>query len=124
MYKKKVFISFDFDNDQFLRDALVGQSKLSDSPFEIEDWSVKKPWDERTWKEQCLAKIRRTDLVIVMVGTETKQCSGVIAEIQMAREAGVPVVGIEGYKNKVCSCPNGLDSYYTWTWENIKTITS
>ncbi|MDD3006350.1 MAG: TIR domain-containing protein [Candidatus Pacebacteria bacterium] len=122
MIKKKVFISFDFDNDEFLRNSLVGQSKNPDSPFEIEDWSVKEPWDERTWKEKCLTKIKKTDLVIVMVGTKTSQCSGVKAEIEMAKEAGVPVVGVRGYKDKICPSPNGLEGYYSWTWDNIKAL--
>ena len=38
MPKKKVFISFDFDNDLSLKNLLVGQAQLSDSPFEISDW--------------------------------------------------------------------------------------
>jgi hypothetical protein len=41
MAKTKVFISFDFDNDETLKDFLVGQSKLEDSPFELADWSIK-----------------------------------------------------------------------------------
>lgn len=122
IYKKKVFISFDYDNDAFLRDSLVGQSKLADSPFEIEDWSVKEPWNERDWKEKCLTKIKRTDLVIVMVGPKTNQCTGVKAEIIMAKEAGVPVVGIQGYKDKTCPRPEGLEGYYNWTWDNIKNL--
>lgn len=122
MIKKKVFISFDFDNDEFLRNALVGQSKHYDSPFEIEDWSVKEPWNERDWKSKCLAKIKRTSLMIVMVGTRTHLCSGVQAEIQMAKEANVPVVGIEGYKDKNCPRPDGLEGYYNWTWDNLKNL--
>jgi len=35
--KPRVFISFDFDNDKALKDFLVGQSKNTDSPFEISD---------------------------------------------------------------------------------------
>lgn len=37
--KPKVFISFDFDNDQFLRDSLIGQCKNEGTPFDMEDWS-------------------------------------------------------------------------------------
>ncbi len=122
MGKKKVFISFDFDNDQFLRDSIVGQSKLEDSPFEIEDWSVKIPWDQDEWKKNCLAKIKRTSLVLVMVGEETSTCSGVKAEIKMAKEASVPAVGIKGYKDKDCPRPDGLKGYYNWTWENVKNL--
>lgn len=121
-YKKKVFISFDADNDSFLRDSLVGQAKHPDSPFDIEDWSVKVPWNESEWKEKCLSKIKRCDLVIVMVGPYTANCSGVKAEIQMAKEARVSVVGIQGYKDKNCPRPDGLEGYYNWTWDNIKAL--
>lgn len=122
MAKKRVFISFDFDNDQFLRTSLVGQSKLEDSPFDIEDWSVKEPWDKDEWKDKCLTKIKRCDLVIVMVGEKTHTCSGVKAEIAMAKEAKVSVVGIKGYKDKTCPRPDGLEGYYSWTWENVKNL--
>lgn len=120
--KKRVFISFDFDNDQFLRDSLVGQAKNNGSPFDMEDWSVKEPWNQSEWKEKCLTKIKRCDLVIVMVGEKTSKCSGVIAEIGMAKEAGVPVVGIRGYKDKDCPQPDGLEGYYRWTWDNVKSL--
>ena len=53
MAMKRVFISFDFDHDEELRDALVGQAKNPDSPFSIADWSVKEPL-EGNWK----AKVR------------------------------------------------------------------
>ena len=39
--KTKVFISFDFDNDQDLKILFAGQAKHEDTPFEIADISVK-----------------------------------------------------------------------------------
>jgi hypothetical protein len=41
MAKTKVFVSFDYDHDETLKDFLVGQSKLKDSPFDLADWSIK-----------------------------------------------------------------------------------
>lgn len=121
--KKKVFISFDFDNDQFLRDSLVGQCKNNGSPFDMEDWSVKEPWNQSEWREKCKTKISKCDLVIVMVGEKTYTCSGVKAEIEMAKSLGIPVVGVQGYKDKNCPCPEGLiGRYYLWTWDNIKAL--
>jgi len=120
--KKRVFISFDFDNDQNLRDFLIGQSKNDGSPFYMEDWSVKIPWNQSEWKEKCFVKIKRCDLVIVMVGEKTASCSGVNAEILMAKKAGIPVVGLQGYSSKNHRKPNGLEGYYIWTWENVKEI--
>lgn len=37
--KKKVFVSFDFDNDARLKDFIIGQAKNPDSPFEVSDYS-------------------------------------------------------------------------------------
>ncbi len=33
MAKKRVFVSFDFDNDRTLKDFIIGQARLPDSPF-------------------------------------------------------------------------------------------
>ena len=40
MAKKKVFVSFDFDNDMILKEFIIGQAKLADSPFEVTDVSL------------------------------------------------------------------------------------
>ena len=47
MAKKKVFISFDFDNDNTLKEFIVGQAKLADSPFEVSDHSLKEAKPEK-----------------------------------------------------------------------------
>ncbi len=120
--KKKVFISFDFDNDSFLRNSLVWQSKHNWTPFDMEDWSVKIPWNEDEWKEKCLTKIKRCDLVIVMVWEKTKNCHWVKAEIKMAKEVWIPVVWVQWYSNKNCPRPEWLEWYYNWTWDNINTL--
>jgi hypothetical protein len=66
MNKPRVFISFDFDNDQNLRDFLVGQARNGKIPFYIEDRSVKEPRNEAEWKEKCKEKLKQCDFVIVM----------------------------------------------------------
>lgn len=47
---KKVFVSFDFDNDKILKDFIIGQSKLPDSPFEVSDHSLKEAAPESGWE--------------------------------------------------------------------------
>jgi hypothetical protein len=120
--KKKAFISFDFDNDEFLRNAIVGQARNEDSPFDIADWSVKEPFPQREWEEKVFEKIRRCDVVIVMVGPNTHRCEGVLKEIQMAKIARIPFFGIHGYKDISCPIPQGLEKTYRWTWENVKLL--
>ena len=73
MAKKKVFISFDFDNDKTLKDFLIGQAKNSDSPFEVSDHSLKEAAPEKDWLDKATAAIKRSDVVIVMLGPKTKK---------------------------------------------------
>ena len=44
---KRAFISFDFDRDKTLKDFMVAQAKLPDSPFTMADWSMKEAAPER-----------------------------------------------------------------------------
>ena len=81
MPKKRVFISFDYDNDLNLKNLLVGQAQLSDSPFEISDWSLKEAAPEKDWEEKALAKIRRSDIVVVIKGNSTYRASGVRKQV-------------------------------------------
>ena len=82
--KVPVFISFDYDHDDDLKLLLVGQAKHDDSPFSIEDWSIKEPSSD--WKEKARTRIKRVDQVIVMCGKHTDTATGVNAEIGIARD--------------------------------------
>ncbi len=95
MAKSRVFISFDYDNDKGIKELLVGQSKNSDTPFEIADWSIK---DHLTgdWKEKARAKIKKTDQVVVLCGQ--KNATGVNAEVKLAQEESIPYFLLKGYK--------------------------
>ena len=98
MSKKKVFISFDFDNDRVLKDFIIGQARHADSPFEIVDHSHKEAAPEADWSKKARAAIKRSELVLVIVGTHTHRAQGVLKEVAMAREEGIPIVQIIGYK--------------------------
>lgn len=61
--KKRIFVSFDFDNDKRLKDFIIGQAKLSDSPFEVSDWSLREAAPARSWEEKAKERINRASLV-------------------------------------------------------------
>ena len=124
MAKKSVFISFDFDHDEDLRNLLVGQAKNPDSPFDIADWSVKEPLSG-DWKEQVRERIRRTDLTIVICGEWTHTATGVAEELKITREEGKPYFLLWGRSDKVCKKPTSAfasDKIYKWTWYNLKAL--
>lgn len=124
MAKKRVFISFDFDHDEDLRNFLVGQSKHPDSPFELADWSVKDPMTGN-WKEKVRTRIRRVDLVIVMCGEYTHTANGVSIELAITQEERIPYFLLWGRSGKNCTKPKGArdsDKIYNWTWDNLKAL--
>ena len=122
MATKRVFISFDFDHDRDLRRALVGQARYPNSPFFIENWSVKQHLIG-DWQEKVRSRIRRTDLTIVICGEHTHTAAGVAAELAMTREEGNPYFLLKGRRDRMCTKPrNAFDSdyMYAWTWENLR----
>ena len=94
MAKKRVFVSFDFDNDKILKEFIVGQAKLPDSPFEVIDTSLKEEAPMKTWEDKARAAIQRSDMVVVMVGRSTHKAPGVLKEVQMSRDAQIPIVQV------------------------------
>ena len=124
MAAKRVFISFDYDHDNDLYNLLVGQARNADSPFTIQNWSVKEalPGD---WQQKVRDKIRRTDLTIVICGEHTHAAKGVAAELAITRDVPNPYFLLYGRSGKKCTKPTSAlstDKAYDWTWENLKKL--
>ena len=119
----RVFISFDYDHDFFLKEALVGQSRLPDSPFIIVDWSIKEP--SADWQVQARRRIRASDVVAVICGHHTQSAIGVATELAIAREERIPAFLLAGYSDGAAQRPTTAlpeDKMYKWTWENLKIL--
>jgi len=122
MAKKRVFVSFDFDNDKVLKDFIIGQSRLTDSPFEVIDTSLKEAEPMKTWEDKARAAIKRSDIVVVMVGPKTHKAPGVLKEVGMAREEAIPIVQVIGYKDGNYTAVPNAGRLYAWKWDNMKKL--
>jgi hypothetical protein len=122
MAKKRAFVSFDFDNDKALKTFIIGQAMLADSPFEVVDCSLKEAKPEKSWEDHARTAIESADIVLVMVGSKTHKASGVLKEVKMARDAGVKLVQIIGYKEGDYTPIPGAGRLYAWNWENLKNL--
>lgn len=116
---KRVFVSFDFDNDQDLKNLLVGQSRNKVTNFNLSDWSLKEAQPMRTWEALARARIKRSHMVLVLVGARTHRASGVLKEVKMAREENIPIVQVTlaGSGNTRVADAGTL---YNWTWKNLE----
>lgn len=123
MAKKRVFVSFDFDNDKTLKDFIIGQAKLPDSPFEVADHSLKEAQPQRDWQARARAAISRSEVFIVMLGPHTKSASGVLKEVKMANDLEKRRFQVIGYTygSETWAVP-GAGRTYRWNWDNLKKL--
>jgi hypothetical protein len=124
MTKQRIFISFDYDNDEDIKIMLAGQAKFPDSPFDFTDASVKDhlPGD---WKEKVKRRLRNCDQFIVLCGTSTHLARGVAAELEIAQELGTPYFLLKGRSDLNCTWPTSAqtgDKMHDWSWSNLKAL--
>ncbi len=124
--KTKVYISYDYDHDQDLKNLLVGQSRNPDSPFFVEDHSIKV--ETAGWKADARKRITRSEVMIVICGRYTHRATGVTAEIEIARDEDVRFYLLKGRKEGAMRRPKGtswfFDELHPWTWNELQRMTS
>lgn len=122
--KKRVFISFDVDNDLGAKNLLAGQAKNEDSPFDFNDASVKEPLSG-DWEEKVRRRLDNIDLVIVLCGEHTHKAQGVASELRMTQQKDLPYFLLAAYSDRDCTKPKTAlanDKMYKWTWDNLKRL--
>lgn len=122
MADPRAFISFDFDNNSGEKLYFAGQVKNSRTPFNIEDWSSKEHLPQKQWEDLIEAKIKKSNLLIVLVGKRTATATGVLLEIQFAKKNNVPIFGVYvGGADTNTTLPNGLTRgrVVPWDWKLI-----
>lgn len=123
MPKTKIFVSYDFDNDKALKDFIIGQAKLPDSPFDVSDHSLKEAAPSASWEVKARAAIARADVFVVMLGSRTRWAPGVKKEVAMAKALGKRKFQIIGYRDgsSAWALPDA-GSTYRWNWPNLKKL--
>lgn len=122
MADPRAFISFDFDHNETEKTLFVGQSKNSKTPFSIQDWSAKSSMPQSKWEAIVEEKIKKCNMVIVLVGKYIASATGVKKEIKMAKNNNVPVFGVYvGGANTTSNLPDGLSRtrVVKWEWDKI-----
>ncbi|MCW2735712.1 MAG: hypothetical protein JWN97_356 [Nocardioides sp.] len=119
----RVFISFDYDHDNDLKNLLVGQARNPDSPFVIADWSIKEA--SSGWMEEARRRIRASDCVAIICGLHTRSAAGVATELTIARDESIPYFLLAGRASGTNQRPTSAltsDKMYDWTWPNLKLL--
>ena len=123
--RQNVFISFDYDNDARLKDALIGQSKYPNSPFNVRDYSMKEAAPQSQWRDEARRRIGLCSVMVVICGQHTDKAAGVSVEIGIARDLRKPYFLLAGYSDRKCTRPRSAtpcDKMYDWKWDNLEAL--
>lgn len=121
MIKTPVYVSFDYDNNKVLKEFVIGQSKLPDSPFSVTDHSIKEAVSG-DWVADAEKRIKRSDVVLVMVGSKSHSAQGVLKEVELGRKHSKKIVQVIGYKDADPKPVPNAGRLYRWSWDNMKSI--
>lgn len=117
MAKTKIFVSYDYDHDSQLKNTLIGQSRLQESPFSISDFSLQAATPE--WPKRARAAIESCDVFVVLLGDHTHQAKGVLREVRMARHINKRRFQIRK-RGQFPTPIEGAGEVVAWRWKNLK----
>ena len=112
-----IFVSFEFDKDNDLKNNFYTQAKQH-TQHRIRNCSLNEEYPDDAWKNRARAAIRECDVVVVLIGQDTHNAQGVIVETDMARSMGKPIIQIRSQRRTY----NGLtrlDEPIPWRWPTI-----
>ena len=118
MARKRVFLSFDYDNDSDLKGSFLTQAKLPDSPFAVTDVSLGESQDQNRWLDEAQRAISRCDLFIILLGYHTHQATGVLKEVAIASGLKKPRFQLKPKHRNPKRLPNGGE-VVSWKWNNL-----
>ena len=121
---KKIFISFDYDNDKDIKGCLSYQLLNLSKKISVDDASLLYPFEER-WKKNIRSIIGDCDLVIFLCGKNTKKAKGVTAEMTITQELNKKYILLRGRKSISVTKPKHScadDEIIDWTRENLLKI--
>jgi hypothetical protein len=123
---KRVFISFDYDNDRHYKNLLLAWNANKDFDFELYDASLKvaiNSEDAKYIKTLIKPKIVAAGYLLCIVGKEAGTNDWIRWETQTAVDAGKKLIGVKLEKSNT-SPPELLNNNATWamsfTFDAIK----
>ena len=116
--KVRVFLSFEFGKDNELHRNFYSQAKQH-SEYEIIDCSLNEQYHpDAQWLNKARAQIKKSDIVIVMLGQDTHNATGVEKEVGEAHQLGKPMFQVRPRK-RTHGEVRGACEVIPWKWKRI-----
>ena len=117
MAKLSIFVSFEFDKDNNLRNSFYRQAK-EETPHRVVDRSLKEAYPSEAWKKEARKAIEACDVVVVLIGEDTHNAEGVKIETDMARSLQKPIIQVRPQGSTLTGLEH-LEMPIAWRWKTI-----
>ena len=117
MANLNIFVSFEFDKDQDLKNNFYKQAD-EHTQHRIRNRSLNEAYPDDKWKKKAKDAIAGCDVVVVLIGEDTQNAPGVIVETDMARSLGKPVIQIRP-QGRPYKGLTRLEDPIPWKWKTI-----
>ena len=117
MANLNIFVSFEFDQDQDLKNNFYRQAE-EETNHRIRDCSLHESYPDEAWKNKARNAIRRCDVVVILIGQDTHNAQGVIVETDMARSFGKPIIQVRP-QGRPYNGVTRLGQPIPWRWSRI-----
>ena len=112
-----IFVSFEFDKDNELKNSFYEQAK-KEINHRIRNSSLNEAYPDEKWKKKARSAIAGCDVVVVLIGEDKHNAPGVIVETDMARTLSKPIIQIRPQGRRYKGLTR-LGDPITWRWETI-----
>ena len=117
MPELNIFVSFEYDKDKSLKGNFFAQAKGM-TPHRVRNSSLEEAYPEQQWKDKATTAIRKCDIVIVLVGQDTHNAPGVMAEVDIARWLRKPILQVVPRRRSYTGV-SGIEEPIRWKWKRI-----
>ena len=112
---RSVYLAFEFERDASRRTGFIADA-CKRSEFALVDRSLPAAQHSARWRQEALARIQDSHVVIVLLGQDTQNAPGVEDELSLAGQARCPVVQLmPQHQNYGLVSENGAVCLYQWT---------
>jgi hypothetical protein len=113
----KIFVSFEFDKDGDLKNNFYAQAKTQSS-HRLMNSSLNEAYPDKSWQDKARSSIKQCDVLVILVGQDTHNASGVQTEVDIARRLKKPVMQVIP-QGRPYTGLSGIDATVKWQWKRI-----
>ena len=117
MASLNIFVSFEFEKDQDLKNNFYKQAQ-DETHHRVHNCSLNESYPDQGWKKKAKDAIASCDAVVVLLGPNTHNAPGVIVETDIARSLNKPTIQVRP-QGRPYKGLTRLGEPIPWRWDTI-----